>query len=82
MPTVAGVVLVRFCSTPKEVGLQRIGSNGDECEIRLLLRGARLGPVDEVLGMARARTGLDDFGDDSFRDGLERFVRALQDEAR
>jgi hypothetical protein len=41
-----------------------------------------LGRVDEVLGMARARTGLDDFGDDSFRDGLERFVRALQDEAR
>ncbi|KUH85107.1 MULTISPECIES: sulfotransferase [unclassified Mycobacterium] len=34
--------------------------------------------------MARAvdRTGLDDFGDDSFREGLEILTRALRDEAR
>ena len=31
---------------------------------------------------AVAQTGLDDFGDDSFRDGLEILLSALQDEAR
>jgi hypothetical protein len=37
---------------------------------------------DELMAAARADTGLDDFGDDSFRDGLEILVRALGDEAR
>jgi hypothetical protein len=31
---------------------------------------------------ATRRTGLDDFGDDSFREGLEILLRALRDEAR
>jgi len=30
----------------------------------------------------RAQTGLDDFGADSFREGLEILVRSLRDEAR
>jgi hypothetical protein len=34
------------------------------------------------MSAAVERTGLEDFGDDSFREGLEIFVRALQDEAR
>ncbi|MDT5136650.1 MAG: hypothetical protein QOD58_912 [Mycobacterium sp.] len=37
--------------------------------------------TDEVLGEASAQAGLDDFGDDSFRDGLEILLSALQDEA-
>lgn len=39
-------------------------------------------PHEELLAAARAETGLDDFGEDSFREGLERLVRALRDEAR
>jgi hypothetical protein len=35
----------------------------------------------ELMATARAETGLDDFGDDSFREGLEILVRALRDEA-
>jgi hypothetical protein len=38
-------------------------------------------PHDELLEEARAETGLDDFGEDSFREGLERLVRALRAEA-
>lgn len=37
---------------------------------------------DELMAKAVERTGLDDFGDDSFREGLEILVRALNDEAR
>ncbi|XUL93876.1 sulfotransferase family protein [Streptomyces galilaeus] len=37
---------------------------------------------DELLSAARAETGLEDFGDDSFHEGLERLVRALRQEAR
>ncbi len=40
-----------------------------------------MGPHDELLAEARAETGLDDFGEDSFREGLERLVRALREEA-
>ena len=36
----------------------------------------------ELMASAVERTGLDDFGDDSFREGLEILVRALRDEAR
>ena len=35
----------------------------------------------ELLRLAQERTGLSDFGDDSFREGLERLVRALRTEA-
>ena len=38
--------------------------------------------VDDLLALARTETGLDDFGEQTFRDGLERLVRALRDEAR
>lgn len=41
-----------------------------------------MGPHDELIADARAATGLDDFGDDSFREGLELLVRSLRDEAR
>src|SRR6516225_890264 len=37
---------------------------------------------EELIAAAVAETGLDDFGDDSFREGLELLVRALRDEAR
>ncbi len=36
----------------------------------------------ELMAKAVERTGLDDFGDDSFREGLEILVKALNDEAR
>ena len=36
----------------------------------------------DLMAEAVAQTGLDDFGDDSFREGLELLVRALRDEAR
>jgi hypothetical protein len=36
---------------------------------------------DELLATAQERTGLTDFGDDSFREGLERLVRSLRTEA-
>jgi len=38
-------------------------------------------PVEELLAEAEARTGLCDFGEDSFHEGLERLVRALREEA-
>jgi hypothetical protein len=38
--------------------------------------------VDQLLRSAQERTGLSDFGDDSFREGLERLVRSLRTEAK
>jgi hypothetical protein len=38
--------------------------------------------VDALLAAARATTGLDDFGDDSFHEGLQRVALALDQEAR
>jgi hypothetical protein len=38
--------------------------------------------VNDLLTAARTATGLDDFGDDTFREGLERLVLALRAEAR
>ncbi len=37
--------------------------------------------VDDLLATARERTGLDDFGEDSYREGLERLVDAVETEA-
>jgi hypothetical protein len=37
---------------------------------------------DDVVGRAVAQTGLEDFGDDSFREGLEVLLASLRDEAR
>jgi hypothetical protein len=37
---------------------------------------------EELLDVARRETGLDDFGNDSFREGLEILVRALREEAQ
>lgn len=37
---------------------------------------------NDLMAAASAATGLDDFGDDGFRDGLERLVRSLNTEAR
>jgi len=39
-------------------------------------------PHDELIDEARAVTGLEDFGGDSFREGLEVLVHALRSEAR
>lgn len=41
-----------------------------------------MGPHDDLMAKAIAQSGLDDFGDDSFREGLEILVRSLRDEAR
>ncbi|MDV8068356.1 sulfotransferase [Rhodococcus sp. IEGM 1366] len=38
--------------------------------------------VNDVLDTAVTQTGLDDFGDDSFREGLEILLTALRDEAK
>jgi Sulfotransferase family len=38
--------------------------------------------AQDLIVAAMAQTGLDDFGDDSFREGLEILVRSLRDEAR
>lgn len=38
--------------------------------------------IGDLMATAVDRTGLDDFGDDAFREGLEILVRALRDEAR
>ncbi len=38
--------------------------------------------VDDVVGAAVAQTGLEDLGDDSFREGLEVLLGSLRDEAR
>ncbi len=37
---------------------------------------------DDLIAAATAQTGLEDFGEDSFREGLEILVRSLRDEAR
>ena len=36
---------------------------------------------EELLAAARAATGLEDFGDDSFLEGLQVLVRSLREEA-
>jgi len=47
---------------------------------RVGLRGASLAP-DGVLEAARRKSGLDDFGDDDFREGLSRLTQSLEDDA-
>ncbi len=37
---------------------------------------------DDLIAAATAQTGLEEFGEDSFREGLEILVRSLRDEAR
>lgn len=41
-----------------------------------------MAPPDDLLLAATDQTGLTDFGDDSFREGLDILLRALRDEAR
>jgi hypothetical protein len=41
-----------------------------------------MGDHEELLREARAQTGLSDFGDESFREGLQILVRSLREEAR
>lgn len=38
--------------------------------------------TDDLLAQASEQTGLDDFGDPAFREGLDRYVAALDEEAR
>jgi hypothetical protein len=47
-----------------------------------MARLAQTPTVDELLSTAAARTGLDDFGDDSFAEGLRVLVASLRSEAR
>jgi hypothetical protein len=41
-----------------------------------------MGKVPELLARATAATSLEDFGEDSFREGLERLVASATAEAR
>jgi len=41
-----------------------------------------MGRVAELLARARAATALEDFGEDSFREGLERLVSSADAQAR
>ncbi|HXY93328.1 MAG TPA: sulfotransferase [Acidimicrobiia bacterium] len=41
-----------------------------------------MAPHHDLMAEATVQTGLDDFGDDSFREGLEILARSLRDEAR
>src|SRR4051794_32550000 len=41
-----------------------------------------MGDGTDLMDVARVETGLEDFGEDSFREGLERLMRAVEDEAR
>src|SRR5689334_21109029 len=45
-------------------------------------RPEEMATVDGMLEAAAQRTGLDDFGDDSFREGLSVLLSSLRDEAR
>ena len=38
--------------------------------------------VDDLLALARTETGLEDFGEDTFREGLERLVGNARDPGR
>ena len=38
--------------------------------------------LDDLIAAATTQTGLEDFGEDSFREGLEILVRSLRTEAR
>jgi hypothetical protein len=44
--------------------------------------GARAGRAADLIDRARTQTGLEDFGEDSFREGLERLVSSADAEAR
>src|ERR1700722_15093952 len=70
---------------PRNPGQRRRRERGGSRRFRrsraTRLKGARMRPHDELLEEARAEAGLDDFGEDSFREGLERLVRALRTEA-
>jgi hypothetical protein len=50
-----------------------------------VLAGVGIRPVsldpEDLMQAARKRTGLDDFGDDGFREGLDRLTASLDDEA-
>ena len=37
--------------------------------------------ADHLFAAARSQAGLDDFGDEAFRDGLRRFLDSLESEA-
>ena len=37
--------------------------------------------AESILAEARQKTGLDDFGDDSFREPMERLLRSMEEEA-
>src|SRR5260370_36336393 len=49
---------------------------------RIVWRGRPMGASQDLMAEATAQTGLDDFGDASFREGLEVLIRSLRDEAR
>src|SRR5262245_39605979 len=46
------------------------------------MHAERIEPAEALLSAAQAATGLTDFGEDSFREGLERLVWSLREEAR
>ena len=44
--------------------------------------GVSVADYDDVVGAAVAQTGLENFGDDSYREGLETLLASVRDEAR
>src|SRR5213078_187456 len=48
---------------------------------RSAVRCAEVGYQQELTEAARRETGLDHFGNDSFREGFERLVRSVEDES-
>lgn len=71
---------MQYPSPDRPFAIKAINKLGGLVQSRFL-RAPGLDP-EKLIAKARKRTGLSDFGDDSFREGLERLVAALEGEAR
>ena len=83
-PEVGGGLLPAAGDHPLHVGRRAAPRHARALHQRLLERTAERSacrPTTTSLPPPSPTTGLDDFGDDSFREGLEILVRALRDEA-
>ena len=69
-------------SAPIRGELRRNASAPRRLTSRIALRRWPVAAHEDLMAAAVAQTGLDDFGDDSFREGLEILVRSLRHEAR
>ncbi len=71
---------MRYPSPDQPAAVKAINKIGGVVQ-SLGVRRPRLDP-ESIIAKASKRTGLSDFGDPSFREGLERLVEALEREAR